>query len=704
MGTRTAGLFRVDNWCMASAALIANFVVFTAHCPAEEERYRSRVGVEEPTRLDWTFAVAQRSVVDPPPEWVQHVYDSAKQTYELYVPARNAGNGTLYPMVLFVSPGVKADGWKHWKQVCRRLGMVFACPHGTAAGSLPSRRIRIALDVLDDVRRRYPIDPDRTSISGFREGGHVACRVAYSLPEYFGGVIPIVLGENPPKELWLRQKTAQRLSIASLNFEVVDSEWVADADVRFKHWGYAGHSHQMPDSATLFQALLWVEQGVAGRRALSASFPSTRIGSAVSRAEHADMELADARRKLQDNATTYDGLLQLEGVCQRWPDVAACKEAKRLLEEYEQRESRPWERQRTADRRKSIEAKISRLEKMAPALKLSDKYKHSRRRADYRHEYAEMKWGASPSPDATNPSISTEYDEATQAVLRRLGSRVCLDRHGRVAMVNLRGTRVTGVQFRHFKEQLQGMPDLRALDLSHTVMPEHVLYQVADLADLQALNLSATSLTTRGMCHLSQLKRLQFLAVPKTSVSSGGFRDLPLREMQVLLAGDTNVTDQLLEQLSEAANLRELSLYSTRITSGGIAELVPLPSLTYLNLGATRIGDAACSSLRQMTTLEELILDNTAIRDEGFAELTALDNLRRLSLQGARVTDAGVKIARDMERLEFLNIKYTGVTERGVDELRSSLSSCEVLWDDEVENRIAAERRLLQQELRSSEE
>jgi Leucine-rich repeat (LRR) protein len=489
-----------------------------------------------------------------------------------------------------------------------------------------------------------------------------------------------------------------------LNFGVGTPEWVEDTGVRFKYWDYAGHSHQMPDSTTLFQALVWVDQGVAQRRALAASFPSTRIGSAVSRAEQAKMELEDAQRKLQDDAMTYAGLMQLEGLCQRWPDVAACREAKRLLEEYEQRESRPWERQRIADRRKVIEAKIKALNRRAPTLELSDKFKHSRGRADYRHEYAELEWDDSSPPDATRLGIRTEYDEATQAVLERLGSRVSLDGHQRVAMVNLRGTRVTAAQFRHFKKQLQGMTDLRALDLSHTVMPEYVLSQVADLANLQALNLSKSSLTSRGMRHLSELRRLQFLAVAKTSVSSGGFRDLPLREMRVLIAGDTNVTDQLLEQLAQATNLRRLSVYSTRITSSGIANLVQLPSLTYLNLGSTKIGDAACPSLAKIATLEELILDKTRITDKGFAELVALRNLRRLSLKGTKVTDAGVKTARDMERLEFLNIKYTGVTKQGVDELRSLLSSCEVLWDDEVENRIAAERRQLQQELRSLEE
>jgi len=503
---------------------------------------------------------------------------------------------------------------------------------------------------------------------------------------------------------------AERLSVAFLSFSrdgtglglanMADPEWVAQTSIPYSEWVYAGHSHVMPDYATLLQAIAWVEQAVSQRRALAARFPATRIASAVSRQERARMELDDAKRRLAHDPTVYSGLMQLEGVCQRWPDLSESTEARRLLDEYAEREDRPWESQMLADRRRAIEAEIRRLDQRVSTLRRSEKYKQSRRRVDYRHEYAEMEWVDSPSPDATSLSSRTEYDEATQAVLTRLGSRVSLDRHRRVAMVNLRGTRVTAAQFRHFKKQLQGMTDLRALDLSHTVMPEYVLSQVADLANLQALNLSGTDLTSGGMRHLSQLEHLQFLAVTKTSVSSGGFRDLPLGEMRVLIAGDTNVTDQLLEQLSEAANLQRLSVYSTRITSGGLAKLIQLPSLTYLNLGSTRIGDAACSSLSQMTALEELILDNTAVSDKGLSQLTVLRNLRRLSVKGTRVTDDVLTVARQMERLESLNLKATSVSEHEIDELRRSLS-CEVIWDDEIDQTAEAERQRLHQELRS---
>src|SRR6266699_649079 len=48
------------------------------------------------------------------------------------------------------------------------------------------QRVRIVLDVLDQVRRDYRVDPDRTYLSGFSGGGRVACTIAFALPEYFG--------------------------------------------------------------------------------------------------------------------------------------------------------------------------------------------------------------------------------------------------------------------------------------------------------------------------------------------------------------------------------------------------------------------------------------------------------------------------------------------------------------------------------------
>src|SRR5437870_13268825 len=72
--------------------------------------YHAKVAVEKPTRLDWTFAVSNRSLVEPPADWLPADYDSTRQTYELYVPPRRDPKKPL-PVVLFISPGAVPGGW-----------------------------------------------------------------------------------------------------------------------------------------------------------------------------------------------------------------------------------------------------------------------------------------------------------------------------------------------------------------------------------------------------------------------------------------------------------------------------------------------------------------------------------------------------------------------------------------------------------------
>jgi poly(3-hydroxybutyrate) depolymerase len=151
--------------------------------------YQRKVVVAGPTRIDWTFAVATQSLPEPPADWLPG-YDSMRQEYELYVPARRDPSSVL-PLVQFISPTDEPMGWRHFESLCKQRGFVFAGPRGAGNGCEPKKRVRIVLDVLDEVRRSLPIDADRTYIAGFSGGGRIACAVSFALPEYFGGALPI---------------------------------------------------------------------------------------------------------------------------------------------------------------------------------------------------------------------------------------------------------------------------------------------------------------------------------------------------------------------------------------------------------------------------------------------------------------------------------------------------------------------------------
>src|SRR5262249_49350029 len=137
------------------------------------------------------------------------------------------------------------------------------------------------LDVLDDVRRRLAIDPDRVYLSGMSGGGRVAARVAYGLPESCAGVMPICGSYSLRDEPWVRLRVAERLSVALLEGE---NDWLrveteraylpimSAYQVRAKLITYRG-GHTTPPENVLRDAFLWVEAGLDQRRKLAQRFP-----------------------------------------------------------------------------------------------------------------------------------------------------------------------------------------------------------------------------------------------------------------------------------------------------------------------------------------------------------------------------------------------------------------------------------------------
>ena len=90
--------------------------------------YRASVNVTEETRLDWIFPLANQSPVSPPNGWLDD-YDSSEQSYELFVP-KNYDSKRSWPVVIFVSPSDKGNGYRFWRGLCQQEGIIFAGPHG----------------------------------------------------------------------------------------------------------------------------------------------------------------------------------------------------------------------------------------------------------------------------------------------------------------------------------------------------------------------------------------------------------------------------------------------------------------------------------------------------------------------------------------------------------------------------------------------
>jgi pimeloyl-ACP methyl ester carboxylesterase len=350
---------------------------------AEETGYQKEVTVREPTRLDWVFANANQSVVNPPAEWLEG-YDSTKQKYEVFVPnvpkpaaaktktkskTKNAEPADAgLPLVLFISAGDQPAGWSQLQSVCQQKGIAFASPFGAGNNTPMPRRIRLVLDVLDDLRRKHRIDADRTYIAGFSGGGRVACGIAFSLPELFGGVMPVCASGDLREEPWLRHRVIDRLSVAMItgtgDFNRGESErfrgpMLTDVGVRTKVTVVENLGHGIPAGKTFAEVIEWLDAGAADRRKFAAKHPASRIGSDATptRDEWAKSLLAEGQSRLKEPKRLYSGLMQLQGVMQRWPDLRAAEDAKQILLDYEARAEKPWEEDDIDEQRRFLIAR-----------------------------------------------------------------------------------------------------------------------------------------------------------------------------------------------------------------------------------------------------------------------------------------------------------------------------------------------------------
>jgi predicted esterase len=314
--------------------------------------YYAKVRVQAPTRLDWAFAESKRSVPVPSPADLKG-YDSTQQSYELFVPAGYNPRKPA-PLIVFVSAGDDPQGWKAWEKVCRRRGVLFAGPYNAGNSVAITKRSRITLDVLDDVRRRFHVDPDRTYLSGLSGGARHACSIAYALPELFGGVVPVCAGYDLRPEAWLRQRAAERLSVALVSgtgdfnrpeVERLRLPVLRANGIRSRLWVFSGMGHTLPQPGQLDGVFTWLEGALRQRRVLAALFPASRIPptAAPTADEWSQALLSEAVQRLGQNQTAISGLMQLKGCMKRWPGLAAATDAKQMLREFDAVSPQSWE-------------------------------------------------------------------------------------------------------------------------------------------------------------------------------------------------------------------------------------------------------------------------------------------------------------------------------------------------------------------------
>jgi hypothetical protein len=324
------------------AWLVGLGLLLAGPAAAAETGLQAEVRVGAPTRLDWEFVA---SGFGPGSAKLPADFDSRDVRYQLYVP-KDYHARKPWPLVVFISPGDDPLGWRYWQKPCEALGMFFCAAYGAGNNCPPGLRIRKVLDVFDDVRRRYSIDPDQTYVAGFSGGGRIACTIAYALPEYCGGLIP-VCGTNPLNPLsYLRHRAQDRLSAAfvtgSGDFNRKENEeymfpMVREMGVRARLWVVPKLGHGIPPPEVLKEVHAWLADDLPRRRADAKARPGLTVqpDEVPTALQQATRQVETAQAELKDPKRVWRAVALLQGVQVRWGETPAAGKAILLFEKIE---------------------------------------------------------------------------------------------------------------------------------------------------------------------------------------------------------------------------------------------------------------------------------------------------------------------------------------------------------------------------------
>jgi hypothetical protein len=180
--------------------------------------------------------------------------------------------------------------------------------------------------------------------------------------------------------------------------------------------------------------------------------------------------------------------------------------------------------------------------------------------------------------------------------------------------------------------------------------------------------------------HLQELPNLEWLLLGHTQITDNGLAHMKgMTQLKALSLDGTKITDDGLVHLEKMTQLEELWLEGTQITDKGLAHLDGMTNLEALSLDGTQISDNGLAHLENMTKLELLSLGRTQISDSGLAHLEGLTKLTHLYLDFTQISDSGLAHLEGLIELESLSLKDTQITDNGVKKLQRALPNCRIV-------------------------
>jgi hypothetical protein len=170
----------------------------------------------------------------------------------------------------------------------------------------------------------------------------MASAIAFALPEYVGGIVPIC-GSNPiGRPDYLRHRAEERLSVAFVtgetDFNRKENEeylypFFQELAIRSKLWVVPGLGHALPGADPLVPVYAWLKEDLKRRQSDAKLRPGLAIGpdEAPADVDQAERFLKVAQADLENPERTWRGVALLQGIIARWGKTELGHKARNII-------------------------------------------------------------------------------------------------------------------------------------------------------------------------------------------------------------------------------------------------------------------------------------------------------------------------------------------------------------------------------------
>jgi hypothetical protein len=134
------------------------------------------------SRMGWPLAAEAAAKVD---------YNLPDESFEVYVPADYNGEKP-YGLLVFVNPHPSGRPPQNYVPLLDKYHLIYVGPNKVGNDRFVRLRMGLAIDAVENMRKRYKIDPQRIYVSGISGGGRVASMLGVGFADVFRGGFYII--------------------------------------------------------------------------------------------------------------------------------------------------------------------------------------------------------------------------------------------------------------------------------------------------------------------------------------------------------------------------------------------------------------------------------------------------------------------------------------------------------------------------------